>query len=70
MPRSLMELRRVLPRTELIAYPVVSQGLKLDRWWRDAPTLRLLLVEYAKYNGALMRLRFDSPTADTVQAAL
>lgn len=70
MPRSMMELRRVLPRTELIAYPVVSQGVKLDRWWTDAPTLKLLAVEYVKYNGALMGLRFDRPTADTVQAAL
>ena len=69
MPRSLMELRRVLPDTELIAYPVVSHGLKLDRWWQDAPTLRLLLVEYAKYTGAMLRLRFDRPTADTVRSA-
>jgi uncharacterized SAM-binding protein YcdF (DUF218 family) len=70
MPRTLMELRRVLPETELIAYPVVSHGLKLDRWWQDPATMRLLLVEYAKYTGALFRVRFDRPTADTVQASL
>ena len=58
-----------MPDTELIAYPVVSHGLKLDRWWQDPPTLRLLLVEYAKYTGAMLRLRFDRPTADTVRSA-
>jgi uncharacterized SAM-binding protein YcdF (DUF218 family) len=70
MPRSMMELRRVMPETELIAYPVVSPGLKLDRWWQDPATMRLLITEYAKYTGALFRLRFDRPTADTLQAAL
>jgi uncharacterized SAM-binding protein YcdF (DUF218 family) len=65
MPRSLMELRRVLPETELIAYPVISHELKLDSWWKDPATLRLLMFEYAKYTGAALGLRFDRPTATT-----
>lgn len=70
MPRSLMELRRALPTTRLIAYPVVSAHLRLDRWWYDPGTLRLLVGEYAKYTGAMLHLRFDRPTATTAQAAL
>jgi uncharacterized SAM-binding protein YcdF (DUF218 family) len=70
MPRSLMELRRVLPETEIIAYPVTAPGVRLDRWWQDASTIRVLLYEYAKYTGALLRLRIDPPTARTEQAAL
>jgi uncharacterized SAM-binding protein YcdF (DUF218 family) len=70
MPRSLMELERVLPDTELIAYPVVSSRLKINRWWQDPGTIRILVFEYAKYRGAVLKLRFDPPTAGTVQAAL
>ena len=69
MPRSLMELRRVLPDTDLIAYPVVSHQLRLDHWWEDPATLRVLMVEYAKYTGALIGLRIEPPTADAPRSA-
>ncbi|MDQ0475152.1 YdcF family protein [Labrys wisconsinensis] len=69
MPRSLMELRRVLPDTDLIAYPVVPLGSQLGRWWQDPGTLRLLIYEYAKYTGALLRLRLERPTARKVRLA-
>jgi uncharacterized SAM-binding protein YcdF (DUF218 family) len=69
MPRSLMELRRVLPETDLIAYPVVPLGLRLSRWWQHPGTLRLLIYEYAKYTGAALRLRLEKPTAHKVRLA-
>lgn len=62
MPRSLLELERLLPQTELVAYPVVSQNLHLDRWWQDGASLRLLVGEYFKYLGARLKLRFETPT--------
>lgn len=70
MPRSLMELERVMPDTRLIAYPVVSSRLKINRWWQDLGTIRILITEYAKYRSAGLKLRFDRPTAETVQATL
>jgi uncharacterized SAM-binding protein YcdF (DUF218 family) len=69
MPRSLLELRRVLPDTDLIAYPVVSHQLRLDHWWEDPATLRVLVVEYVKYTGALIGLRIEPPTADAPRSA-
>lgn len=66
MPRSLLELRRVLPDTTLIAYPVISQSLKLDHWWTDPGSVRLLLSEYVKYAGATVQLRMERPTAAAV----
>jgi uncharacterized SAM-binding protein YcdF (DUF218 family) len=62
MPRSLLELRRVLPDTTLIAYPVISQNLKLDSWWTDPVSIRLLVSEYVKYASATFQLRMEQPT--------
>jgi uncharacterized SAM-binding protein YcdF (DUF218 family) len=64
MPRSLLELRRVLPDTILIAYPVISQNLKLDNWWTDPVSIRLLVSEYVKYASATFQLRMERPTMD------
>src|SRR5262249_40912490 len=70
MPRTLMELRRVLPDTELISYPVIARDLDLDQWWRHPSTVKLLVFEYAKYRSAGLGLRLERPTATTVQAQL
>ena len=70
MPRSLLELRRVLPETELVAYPVVSQNLHLDHWWQDGGSIRLVLSEYLKYLGARLKLRFEPATLGTGKATL
>jgi uncharacterized SAM-binding protein YcdF (DUF218 family) len=48
MPRTLTELRRVLPETDLIPYPVES-GVNLAAWPRNKAVLKLLAVEYGKY---------------------
>ena len=68
MPRSLLELGRLLPQTELIAYPVVSQNLHLDRWWQDGGSLKLLVSEYFKYLGARLKLRLEPPTLASEEA--
>jgi uncharacterized SAM-binding protein YcdF (DUF218 family) len=49
MPRSLTELGRVMPNAQLIPYPVVTQGFRKGRWWRDLGTARILLSEYVKF---------------------
>lgn len=55
MPRAMVELNRQLPDIELISFPVVAKQLQ-DRW-TSSPNLRLLLAEYVKYVGAVIRLR-------------
>jgi len=49
MPRSLTELGRVMPDVRLVPYPVVAQGFRKERWWRDFATTRILLSEYVKF---------------------
>ena len=49
MPRSLAELRRALPETAIIAYPVVSDSLDMKNWWRSGEAIELLVSEYLKF---------------------
>jgi uncharacterized SAM-binding protein YcdF (DUF218 family) len=49
MPRSLAELGRTLPNTELIPYPVVPKGFETEAWWLHFRTTRLLISEYLKF---------------------
>ncbi len=49
MPRSLTEIRRVMPEVRLVPYPVNPDGLDFARWMRDPEVFRLILVEYTKY---------------------
>jgi uncharacterized SAM-binding protein YcdF (DUF218 family) len=49
MPRSLVELGRVMPATTLIPYPVVSRNFRTEAWWLHAATARLLFSEYVKF---------------------
>jgi uncharacterized SAM-binding protein YcdF (DUF218 family) len=49
MPRSLIELERVMPGVVLVPYPVVSNRVQAGHWWRDAHTARVLLSEYLKF---------------------
>lgn len=54
MPRSLLEMRRILPNAELKAYPVVNTPLTGTAWIRDADAFRVLTTEYVKYVAALV----------------
>ena len=55
MPRTMVELRRVMPDIALISHSVEPDKVRMDAWWRDPATTRLLLVEYVKYVPALVR---------------
>ncbi len=55
MPRSLAELRRALPDTEFIAYPVKPGNLRLDEWWTHQSTFQLLALEYVKFVSSFSR---------------
>jgi uncharacterized SAM-binding protein YcdF (DUF218 family) len=60
MPRALAELAHQLPDATLIPYPVVSDRLRVEPWWSNGATTRLVLSEYLKYLFAKVRMRFDS----------
>ncbi len=56
MPRSLAELARVMPETELIPHPVVPESLRVKTWWLNRTALRILVAEYVKFLPAAARL--------------
>ncbi len=65
MPRAMVELARQLPDVTLISYPVVTERLRMSRWWENEATMRLLILEYLKYVAALFGIRVDPPSAAT-----
>jgi uncharacterized SAM-binding protein YcdF (DUF218 family) len=65
MPRALAEISHQLPDVTLIPFPVVSDRLRLEPWWSNGATTRLVLSEYFKYLYAHLRMRFDSMAAET-----
>jgi uncharacterized SAM-binding protein YcdF (DUF218 family) len=60
MPRALAELAHQLPDVTLIPFPVVSDRLRIEPWWSNGTTTRLVVSEYLKYLAAKVRMRFDS----------
>jgi uncharacterized SAM-binding protein YcdF (DUF218 family) len=64
MPRALAELDHQLPNVALLPYPVLSDRLRIEPWWTNGDTTKLVLSEYFKYLFAELRMRFDSVTAD------
>src|SRR4051794_37840654 len=64
MPRALMEIGHQLPHVALVPFPVVTDKLRTEPWWSNMATARLLLLEYAKYVFANLRIRLNLPTED------
>jgi uncharacterized SAM-binding protein YcdF (DUF218 family) len=64
MPRALAELAHQLPEVALVPYPVVSDRLRIEPWWSNGATTRLVLSEYLKYLFAKLRMQFDTVAAD------
>ncbi len=60
MPRSLVELSRVMPNVELVAFAVVPRNFKIESWWRHPGTTRLLASEYVKFLPSLVRAGFTN----------
>jgi uncharacterized SAM-binding protein YcdF (DUF218 family) len=55
MPRSLLELGRVLPDVRIVAHPVFPAGFRQDDWWRWPGSATLVVLEYNKYLAARVR---------------
>ena len=63
MPRSLLEMHRLIEGAELIPYPVVNARLDDGTWLTKPEALRVLLTEYVKYVAALARGALSDATS-------
>jgi cell division transport system permease protein len=59
MPRSIVEFKSVMPNTKLVPYAIDSSNVRMDKWWSDKDTLKLLFSEYLKYIPAVTKLGFS-----------
>jgi uncharacterized SAM-binding protein YcdF (DUF218 family) len=64
MPRSLLEMHRLLRAARVQPYPVVNSRLDDGSWLTNPATLRVLVTEYAKYLVALARGLLPAPVAE------
>lgn len=69
MPRSLLLFRQAMPGVEVIANPVLPGHVKVERWWRNPGTARLLAVEFSKYLFSLCKVRLLDPLISSSGAA-
>ena len=65
MPRALAELEHQLPHAALIPFPVLSDRLRIEPWWSNGDTTKLVVSEYLKYLFAKVRMRFEPVPADS-----
>jgi uncharacterized SAM-binding protein YcdF (DUF218 family) len=59
MPRTMAELAKQMPDIALVPFPVVTEKLRNEPWWASGPTAKLILVEYAKFVVAQLRMRIE-----------
>ena len=59
MPRALAELAHQVPDVKLLPFPVISERVRVEDWWSNPSSARLLFFEYLKYIVALVRIRID-----------
>jgi uncharacterized SAM-binding protein YcdF (DUF218 family) len=58
MRRSLFEFSRAMPGMRIIANPVFPEQVKQANWWAWPGTAMLIVGEYDKYLGAVLRATF------------
>ncbi len=58
MRRSLFEFSRAMPEMQIIANPVFPEQVKQANWWAWPGTAMLIVGEYDKYLGAVLRATF------------
>jgi uncharacterized SAM-binding protein YcdF (DUF218 family) len=59
MPRAMAELAHQLPDVALVPFPVVSEKVRVESWWSNPATARLLFWEYLKYIVAHVRMQIQ-----------
>ncbi|MDI9408274.1 MAG: YdcF family protein [Candidatus Pacebacteria bacterium] len=58
VPRSLLEFKLALPKTVIIAEPVITYRIENKQWWLHRGSLFLILREFHKYSRARLRVLF------------
>ena len=56
IPRAMAEIANELPDVTLVPYPVLSDKVRVESWWENPETTRLLLLEYGKFIVAKVRI--------------
>jgi uncharacterized SAM-binding protein YcdF (DUF218 family) len=56
MDRAMLELRHAMPEADFMPYAVASMKVAPRDWYKDGPTARRLLEEWAKFRLAGLRL--------------
>jgi len=56
IPRAMFEVGHELPDVTLVPFGVVSDKVRVDAWWENSDTARLLFLEYLKYIVARVRM--------------
>ena len=70
MPRSLLEMHRLVGETSLLPYPVVNADLNITDWLSRPAAVRVLFTEYTKYLAALTRGVFGTPGSSQASAGM
>ncbi len=60
MPRSLVEIRRMLPDATLLPVPAQDKSLNLENWWQNPKSMYILAAEFNKFLFSLIRARTES----------
>ncbi|MCO5161761.1 MAG: YdcF family protein [Mesorhizobium sp.] len=63
MPRTMLEMRRLLDQEDLQPYPVVNSRLDRGSWLTKPEAIRVLFTEYTKFLAALARVPLSHPAA-------
>ena len=64
MPRALAEIAHQLPDVALVPFPVVTDKQRLEPWWSNGATARLMVSEYVKYVVARLRMGLNPAAGD------
>lgn len=69
MPRSLLEMRDMMPGVTIVPHPVFPDHVKQDEWWAWPGTAALTASEYNKFLIAWLRLKIKDFDPDVVEPA-
>ena len=66
MPRSLVEMKRQMPKKNLYAFSPKSDALELEKWWKKPALVYVLVTEFNKFIISLCRARLEILAMDGV----
>jgi len=65
MPRALAEITHQLPDIALLPFPVIARRQRVEPWWANSATARLMISEYVKLIFARLRMElYPAATAN------